>query len=81
MDQNVTLDLLVDLIASELRVDRSALTPESGPSSIHSWDSMANTLIFLAIESHFNCVSLSFDEFLACKNISDLYRMLLGKIQ
>ena len=81
MDQNLTLDLLVDLIASELRVDRSGLSPESGPSSIHSWDSMANTLIFLAIESRFNCVSISFDEFLACENISDLYRMLRDKLQ
>ena len=63
------------IIGSQISVEESKLDLSSRPSKFGTWDSLANTMIYLEIT---NCIEegLSFEQYLECKNIEELVKAI-----
>ena len=64
------------IIGSQISVEESKLTLSSEPSKFGTWDSLANTMIYLEIINSIED-GLSFEQYLECKNIGELVKTVL----
>lgn len=66
---------LFSLVARELRVSNSALSRNTTPSDIPTWDSLSNAVFFVAIQKNL-CSELSFDDYVSCSTLGELADLL-----
>jgi len=66
---------LFSLISRELRLGCTALTRDTRPSEIATWDSLSNAGVFVAIQSSF-CQDLSFEDYISCATLGELSDLL-----
>lgn len=71
------VQIVKTVISEQVGVSKDILELDSEPSTIPTWDSLANTMIFLEIKKVIN-TDLEFEEYLECKNIGDLINTLIG---
>lgn len=71
------VQIVKTVISEQVGVSKDILELDSEPSNIPTWDSLANTMIFLEIKKIIN-TDLEFEEYLECKNIGDLINKLIG---
>ena len=64
------------IISSHINVEDSNLDVTSKPSTFSTWDSLANTMIYLEIVKTID-VPLSFEEYLECGSIGDVVEAIL----
>jgi len=66
---------LLRLIVRELRLGNAALSRDTTPSDIPTWDSLSNAVLFVAIQNNL-CSELSFDDYVSCSTLGDLADLL-----
>ena len=71
---------IITIISNQIGVPAESLDKSTQPSWLHSWDSLANTMIFLQIQSEFNII-LDFNEYLDCETIEQLFERVVETIQ
>ena len=59
------------IISDQTNVPSSEIEPGSEPSKFSTWDSLANTMIYLEIINSINA-GISFEQYLECKNVGEL---------
>ena len=64
------------IISSHINVEDSNLELTSKPSTFSTWDSLANTMIYLEIVKTIN-VPISFEEYLECGSLGDVVEAIL----
>ena len=64
------------IISSQINVEDSKLELSSMPSTFSTWDSLANTMIYLEIVKTID-VALSFEEYLECSSLGDVVEAIL----
>ena len=77
MDTQV-LDRVREIAADVLQVDRGALSGESSPQSVESWDSVKHLNLVLALEEQFG-MQFEPDEMDGMKSIGAIAEMLSAK--
>jgi len=75
MGNDSTVEKLISIIASVLRVPASTLTSETGPDDLQAWDSLAQINIVSEIETAFG-VSIPIEEVAEIRHIRDFLRYL-----
>lgn len=66
---------LFSLVARELRLGNAALSRDTTPSDIPTWDSLSNAVLFVAIQNNL-CADLSFDDYVSCSTLGGLADLL-----
>ena len=65
------------IIGSQISVEESKLNLSSEPNNFGTWDSLANTMIYLEIANKIE-EGLSFEQYLECRNIEELVKAILS---
>ena len=64
------------IISDQTNVPYSEIELSSEPSKFSTWDSLANTMIYLEIINSINS-GISFEQYLECKNVGELVEAVL----
>ena len=76
IEKKSVLQTIKLIISEQVGVSEELLGLDSEPSKISTWDSLANTMIYLEIKKIVD-TELKFEEYLECKNIGELLQKLL----
>ncbi len=69
------MDKLRQILATVLAIDPAAITPETSPQNVPSWDSFNGLLLVTELEKGFG-VSFTVDDIMAVKNVGDIVAAL-----
>ena len=69
------MDKLRQILATVLAIDPAAITPETSPQNVPSWESFNGLLLVTELEKGFG-VSFTVDDIMAVKNVGDIVAAL-----
>ena len=76
MTSTQLIEKIRTIISNQINVPSSEIELNSEPNKFSTWDSLANTMIYLEIINSIN-ESISFEQYLECKNVGELVEAIL----